>query len=103
MNSWTPAEWKAIAVLGRLGIAPAAAQELVAGLRDAGVRLADDSADEMVTRWVPVSERPVPPEADTIIRTITTTLGQQSWSTTCWLDGLRGPRTLHGPQSLRNP
>ena len=35
-----------------------------------------------------------PPDADTIIRTITTTRGEQSLSSTHWLDGLRGPRNL---------
>lgn len=61
-------------------------------LRQAGLRVADEERGELVVRWVNVNERAVPPEADTIIRTITRTLGEQSSSTTHWLDGLRGPR-----------
>lgn len=61
-------------------------------LRQAGLRVADEQRGELVVRWVNVSERAVPPEADTIIRTITRTLGEQTTSTTHWLDGLRGPR-----------
>ena len=60
-------------------------------LRNAGLRVADEQRGELVVRWVNVNERSVPPEADTIIRTITRTLGEQSTSTTHWLDGLRGP------------
>jgi hypothetical protein len=59
----------------------------------AGLTLADTSEDEMVCRWVNVETQPVPPDADTIIRTITTTLADRSWSTTHWLHGLRGPRS----------
>jgi hypothetical protein len=36
--------------------------------------------------------RAVPPDADTIIRTITRTVDGNSASTTHWLDGLRSPR-----------
>lgn len=61
-------------------------------LRGAGLRLADERNDELVCRWVNVLERSVPPDADTIIRTITRTTNGHSSSTTHWLDGLRGPR-----------
>lgn len=61
-------------------------------LLDAGFRIADTQRDEMVCRWVPVAERAVPPEADTIIRTLTRSVGEQSWSASFWLDGLRPPR-----------
>jgi hypothetical protein len=60
-------------------------------LRSAGLRVADEQRDELVCRWVNVLERPVPPEADTIIRTITRTVNGQSSSTTHWLEGLRSP------------
>jgi hypothetical protein len=61
-------------------------------LRNAGITLADERADELVVRWVDVLVRAVPPEADTIIRTNTRTIDGQSSSTTHWLDGLRSPR-----------
>lgn len=66
-------------------------ERLIAVLRAAGIELADRTANEMVCRWVSVTERAVPPQADTIIRTITRTLGNHSDSSTHWLDGLRGP------------
>lgn len=66
-------------------------ERLIELLRAAGIELADRAANEMVCRWVSVTERAVPPQADTIIRTITRTLGSHSDSSTHWLDGLRGP------------
>ncbi len=60
-------------------------------LADAGIELADGSANEMLVRWIDVRTVPVPPDADTIIRTITRTVGNHSTSTTHWLSGLRGP------------
>jgi hypothetical protein len=57
-----------------------------------GLALADAAEGELVTRWVDVNERPVPPDADTIIRTITRTRDGVSESFTYWLDGLRAPR-----------
>ena len=68
------------------------ARSLLATLDAAGISLADERNDELAVRWVNVLERAVPPEADTIIRTITRTAGEYSTSTTHWLDGLRGPR-----------
>jgi hypothetical protein len=61
-------------------------------LRNAGFSLADERADELVVRWVDAQVRPTPPEADTIIRTITRTIDGVSSSTTHWLDGLASPR-----------
>lgn len=61
-------------------------------LRNAGFSLADERADELVVRWVDVQVRPTPPEADTIIRTITRTIDGVSSSTTHWLEGLHSPR-----------
>jgi hypothetical protein len=59
-------------------------------LREAGLRLVDTHS-ELACRWVDVRVRAVPPEADTIIRTLTRTVGEQSWSATFWLEGLRAP------------
>lgn len=72
------------------------ARAMLGSLRAAGIRLADEQTDELVCRWIDVRERPVPADADTIIRTITRTFDGRSSSTTHWLDGLRGPQ-LPGP------
>ena len=65
---------------------------LLGALKAAGFTLASGGTNEFVVRWVNVIERAVPPEADTIIRTITRTSGDGTQSsTTHWLDGLRGP------------
>ena len=83
---------RAFSVLVSSGVDPVTAERALLALAQAGVNLADGSPNEMICHWVDVRERPVPPEADTIIRTITTTLGNQSTSTTHWLSGLRGPQ-----------
>lgn len=90
MHKYSAGEWRAYQALERARIVDP--ELLIALLRAAGIGLADLAANEMVCRWVSVSERAVPPEADTIIRTITRTLGERSDSTTHWLDGLRGPQ-----------
>jgi hypothetical protein len=69
------------------------AQHVLNTLAAAGFSLVDDNDDELACRWVDVQQRSVPPEADTIIRTITTTVGERTWSTTHWLEGLRAPRS----------
>lgn len=92
MNPRSQAEWRAINLISERGGDREQAQWMLATLREAGLRIADDSRDELICRWVSVAERPVPPEADTIIRTITRTLDGVSRSTTHWLDGLRSPR-----------
>lgn len=84
-------ERRAIAILSQQ-LGSAAAEAALSALQAAGLRVADEQAQELVCRWTNVLERPVPPDADTIIRTITKTLDGQSSSTTHWLDGLRGPR-----------
>lgn len=81
--------WRARQALERAGVPDA--DLLIALLREAGVQFADRAADQMVCRWVPVSEQAVPATADTIIRTITRTRGEQTSVRTYWLDGLRGP------------
>lgn len=68
------------------------ARALVGALAQAGITLADEHADELVCRWVDVLVRPVPADADTIIRTITRTVDGVSHTTTHWLEGLRSPR-----------
>lgn len=68
------------------------AEGLIALLRAQGLRIADTRGEEMVCCWVSTAYRAVPPEADTIIRTITRTLGDQQYTTVHWLEGLRGPR-----------
>jgi hypothetical protein len=83
----------ALDVLVAEGVDPAQCRRILDALSRRGFNLAEDTADELVCRWVDVEVQPVPPDADTIIRTITTTLGSQSWSKTHWLDGLRSPRT----------
>jgi hypothetical protein len=87
---------RAYSALINAGVQGAEAQRLLAALSTAGIGLSDETDDELVVRWVDVQAQPVPPDADTIIRTITTTRGEQSWSSTHWLAGLRGPR--HVPQ-----
>jgi len=83
---------RAYAAMTAAGVYPDVAQRILAALSGAGISLADEAADELVTRWVNVQLKPVPPEADTIIRTITTTIDDRSSSSTHWLEGLRGPR-----------
>lgn len=89
---WTPSELSAIALMQQHGASSTQAQWLMQNLRDSGMRLANQQVDELVVRWVPISERAVPADADTIIRTITTTTNGVSRVQTFWLDGLRGPQ-----------
>lgn len=89
MQDYSAGEWCALDALQRAGAVDP--QGVIAVLRAAGVDCADRARQEMICRWVPVTERAVPPEADTIIRTITRTLGSYSETSTHWLDGLRGP------------
>lgn len=89
MHDYSAGEWRAFEALQRAGAADP--QGVIELLRAAGVDCADRARREMVCRWVPVPERAVPPEADTIIRTITRTSGSHSETSTYWLDGLRGP------------
>ena len=85
---------RAYEAITAVGLPPNDAQRVLAALSGAGISLADASDDELVCRWVNVATQAVPPDADTIIRTITTTRGEQSLSSTHWLEGLRGPRNL---------
>jgi len=82
---------RALLVLTAQGAEQSFARSLLSALDAAGIRLADEQHGELVVRWVNVVERAVPPDADTIIRTITRTVDAHSTSTTHWLDGLRGP------------
>lgn len=86
----TPAEARALRAMFDCGEDAAGLERMLLRLREAGLRLMDQQ-NELACRWVDVRERPVPPEADTIIRTLTHTVGTQTWSATFWLDGLRAP------------
>jgi hypothetical protein len=97
MNFLNATENKAAALIE--GEHPGQGLAIVALLRAHGLRLADAQADEMVCTWVSTAVRAVPPDADTIIRTITRTVGEHSWSTTHWLEGLRGPNAGPSPPS----
>ena len=92
MSPSTNAEERAIDILVNAGADRGTVRRWMDLLRSAGLGLADDRNGELICRWVNVVERPVPPDADTIIRTITRTTDGHSTSTTHWLDGLRGPR-----------
>jgi hypothetical protein len=89
MSSYNSTEERALRVLAGARLDGA---WVIDTLRAAGLRLADAENNELVCRWVNVLERAVPPEADTIIRTITRTIDGQSTSSTHWLDGLRSPK-----------
>ena len=91
----TPAEAQALTARFNAGGDTAALERTLLELRAAGLQLLD-TRSELACRWVDVRERPVPPEADTIIRTLTRTIGEQSWSATYWLEGLRAP-AMPGP------
>jgi hypothetical protein len=92
MHNWGDNEQRALALIVGQGADRQMAEWMLSLLHDAGLRLADLQRDELVCRWVPVGERAVPPEADTIIRTITRSFEGRSESYTFWLDGLRAPR-----------
>jgi hypothetical protein len=94
-NFPTHAEARALRLAFDAGADVIALEELLHGLRQSGLRLID-TRQELACRWVDVRERPVPPEADTIIRTLTRSVGEQSWQATYWLDGLRAP-AMPGP------
>ncbi len=89
MQNYSAGEWLAYQALQNAGVPDP--DLLIAFLHAADVGLADRKAGQMVCRWVPVSDRAVPPEADTLIRTITRTHGEQAWVTSYWLEGLRSP------------
>jgi len=92
----TPAEARALALAFDSGMDAAVLETALRALRVAGLRLVDTRTGELACRCVDVHERAVPPEADTIIRTLTNTIGNRSWSATYWLDGLRAP-AMPGP------
>jgi hypothetical protein len=86
-------EQQALAAIGAAGGNTQDAQWMLGVLKSAGISLASERHNELVGRWVDVLVRPVPPEADTIIRTITITTDGVPRTTTHWLEGLRSPRT----------
>jgi len=77
--------------LARAGFDPGTAEAAMSALEGARLRLADGGAGEFVCRWVDVRGREVPPEADTIIRTVTRTTNGVAFSNTHWLEGLEAP------------
>jgi len=88
-----PETWqRALAVLTSVNVDANQAAYLLNTLNQSGLNLVDNLQDELAVKWVDVRTQGVPPEADTIIRTITKTNGTETSSTTHWLDGLRGPR-----------
>ena len=91
----SPAEARALTAAYDGGADAASLEAMLRWLRQSGFQLID-TRHELACRWVNVDERPVPPEADTIIRTLTRSLGTQSWSATYWLEGLRAP-AMPGP------
>ena len=86
-------EQQALAAVAAAGGNPQDARWMLDVLKAAGFSLASEQNNELVGRWIDVLVRPVPPDADTIIRTITRTNDGHSRSTTHWLEGLRSPRT----------
>jgi len=84
---------RALEALTAAGVTHDEGLRLLAVLGQAGLSLVDEHYDELACRWVDVQEQPVPKEADTIIRTITTTVADRTWSTTHWLEGLKNPRS----------
>lgn len=89
----TETEARAASVIATRGGDALAFSHTLDALRAAGIELVDTTRGEFGVRWVDVNVRAVPPDADTIIRTITTTINGVSTSRTHWLDGLRGPPT----------
>lgn len=83
---------RALDALTAAGISVADANRTLAALETAGLSLGHAAHNELVVRWIDVNQRAVPPEADTIIRTITRTVNGESWSTTHWLEGLAAPQ-----------
>ena len=82
---------RAFGLLTLQGFDPATAAGILSTLSDSGLVLADRTQGEFVCRWVDVRVRPVPPDADTIIRTITRTAGERSTQGTHWLEGIVPP------------
>jgi hypothetical protein len=82
---------RALAALYAAGFDFNGAEAALRALANAQVRLLDRTAGEFVCRWVDVRTRAVPPEADTIIRTVTRTTDGVSQSNTHWLEGLQAP------------
>jgi hypothetical protein len=73
------------------GFTPSSAEAALAALERGGPRFADATRAKFVCRWVDVAQQPVPPTADTIIRTVTRTTAERSVSRTHWLEGIVEP------------
>jgi hypothetical protein len=81
----------ALLALSRAGFDAGAAEAALTALEGARIRLAASGAGEFVCRWVDVRVQAVPPEADTIIRTVTRTTDGVSFNNTHWLEGIEAP------------
>ena len=82
---------RAVFLLTQRGFDRDLAFGVLRALEDSGVGLVDASRGEFVCQWINVRERSVPPEADTIIRTVTRSSNFGSLSSTHWLEGILPP------------
>jgi hypothetical protein len=82
---------RAFELLKAGGFTSSSAEAVLDLLERGGVDLADKEHGQFVVRWVNVNERALPPEADTIIRTVTLTRADYSVAATHWLDGIVPP------------
>jgi hypothetical protein len=82
---------RALALLTQSGFDPGSADSLLSQLERAGLVLADATQGEFICRWIDIAERPVPADADTIVRTVTRTHDERSVSRTHWLEGIEPP------------
>ena len=89
--------FRAFGLLTRAGFDPSTAASILTLLEEGGMTLADRANGEFVCRWVDVLVRPVPSDADTIIRTLTRTSGERSTSNTHWLEGIVPPPSPPDP------
>jgi hypothetical protein len=89
----TETEARASSIIATSGVDPLAFSRALDLLRAAGIQLIDTQRGEFKVKWIDVQDRAVPPDADTIIRTITTTVEGVSTSTTHWLEGIQPPPT----------
>jgi hypothetical protein len=87
----TETEARAASVVAARGGDALAFSQALDALRAAGIQLVDTERGDFAVRWIDVNVRAVPPDADTIIRTVTTTINGVSTSKTHWLEGIKAP------------
>ena len=83
--------WRVFELLTQRGFDPGTAETMLSLFDGAGIVLGERRRGEFVCRWVNVLERSVPPDADTIIRTVTLSSGDRTSSATHWLEGIEAP------------